>query len=85
MLQQSISTLPGAEQYINVGAFIKAKATSLGVDTTGLIKTEEQIQQEQQQAMEQQMMANATAPAVNGLMSMAQNEQQANMGNNEQS
>lgn len=82
MLQQSISTLPGAEQYINVGAFIKAKATSLGIDTTGLIKTDEQIQQEQQQAMEQQMMANATGPAVNGLMSMAQNEQQANLMNN---
>lgn len=79
MLQQSISTLPGAEQYINVGAFIKAKATSLGIDTTGLIKTDEQLQQEQQQAMEQQMMANATGPAVNGLMSMAQNEQQANL------
>lgn len=82
MLQQSISTLPGAEQYINVGAFIKAKATSLGIDTTGLIKTDEQIQQEQQQAMEQQMMANATGPAVNGLMGMAQNEQQANLMNN---
>lgn len=82
MLQQSISTLPGAEQYINVGAFIKAKATSLGIDTTGLIKTDEQIQQEQQQAMEQQMMANATGPTVNGLMSMAQNEQQANLMNN---
>lgn len=81
MLQQSISTLPGAEQYINVGAFIKAKATSLGIDTTGLIKTDEQLQQEQQQAMEQQMMANATGPAVNGLMSMAQNEQQANLNN----
>ena len=81
MLQQSISTLPGAEQYINVGAFIKAKATSLGIDTTGLIKTDEQIQQEQQQAMEQQMMTNATGPAVNGLMSMAQNEQQANLNN----
>lgn len=81
MLQQSISTLPGAEQYINVGAFIKAKATSLGIDTTGLIKTDEQIQQEQQQAMEQQMMANATGPAVNGLMGMAQNEQQANLNN----
>lgn len=81
MLQQTISTLPGAEQYINVGAFIKAKATSLGIDTTGLIKTDEQIQQEQQQAMEQQMMANATGPAVNGLMGMAQNEQQANLNN----
>lgn len=81
MLQQSISTLPGAEQYINVGAFIKAKATSLGIDTTGLIKTDEQIQQEQQQAMEQQMMANATGPTVNGLMGMAQNEQQANLNN----
>nr|DAP62888.1 MAG TPA: Head to tail joining protein [Caudoviricetes sp.] len=79
MLQQSISALPGAEQYINVGAFIKAKATSLGIDTTGLIKTDEQIQQEQQQVMEQQMMANATGPAVNGLMGMAQAEQQANL------
>ena len=30
---------------------------SLGIDTTGMIKTEEEVQQEMQQAQEQQMIA----------------------------
>jgi len=75
MLQQSIAAIPGAEQYINVGGFIKAKATSLGIDTTGLIKTEEQLAQEAQEAQQAQMMSDATGPVTKGLMDMAVNDQ----------
>lgn len=41
-------------QYLNLGEAIKKFAVSNGIDTQGLIKSEEQIQQEQQQAQMQQ-------------------------------
>lgn len=46
--------MPDAFQYMNLGNWITALATSLGIDTNGLVKTQEQIEQEQQQAMENQ-------------------------------
>ena len=39
---------------MKINQWLVAIATSLGIDTTGLIKTDEEIQQEQQQAMEAQ-------------------------------
>lgn len=48
-------------QYVNVGEYFKRRATSLGIKTIGLVKTEEQIQQEAQQAQQMQM-AQSVAP-----------------------
>ena len=48
-------------QYVNVGEYFKRRATSLGIKTIGLVKTEEQIQQEAQQAQQMQL-AQAAAP-----------------------
>jgi len=48
------------QQYMNVGDYIDRLAASLGIDTGGLIKTEEQMaqgQQQQQEMMQQQTMA----------------------------
>jgi len=48
------------QQYMNVGDYIDRLAASLGIDTGGLIKTEEQLaqgQQQQQEMMQQQTMA----------------------------
>jgi hypothetical protein len=48
----------GAEtlaQYINLDDAIKKFAVANGIDTQGLIKSPEQIQQEQQQAQAQQL------------------------------
>jgi len=42
-------------QYVNIGEYLNRRAAALGIDTEGLIKTEEQIQAEQQQAMAAQM------------------------------
>lgn len=42
-------------QYINVGEYFKRRATSLGIKTIGLVKTDEELQQEQQQAQQMQM------------------------------
>lgn len=60
-LIEFISTLAealGGEQvmqFVDIRNFISRLAASDGIDTKGLIKTEEQIQQEQQQAQMQQM------------------------------
>ena len=37
-------------QYVNVGEYFKRRATSLGIKTDGLVKTDEQMAQEAQQA-----------------------------------
>lgn len=44
-------------QFVNMREYIKRRATSLGIDIQGLIKTEEQLQAEAQQAMQAQMEA----------------------------
>lgn len=46
-----------AAQYINVDDFIKRYGTSLGIDMKGLVKSPEQIAQEQAQAQQQQQNA----------------------------
>lgn len=55
---QTLQQLLGPEifaQYTNVDAVIEQIGTSLGIETSGLIKSQEQIQQEQQMAMMQQL------------------------------
>ena len=42
-------------QYINYREYLDRRALALGIDTNNLIKSEEQIQQQQQEAMMQQM------------------------------
>jgi hypothetical protein len=52
------------KQYVNLQDYIKRRATALGIETEGLIKTPEQIAQEQQQAMQAQMMQQAGPSAI---------------------
>jgi len=55
---QTLQQLLGPEifaQYTNVNAVIEQIGTSLGIETESIIKSQEQIQMEQQQAMMQQM------------------------------
>ena len=63
-LQKLDAFLAGAAQivgpqaigtFVNVDEYFKRRATSLGIKTAGLIKTQEDILQEQQQAQMQQM------------------------------
>lgn len=81
MLQfmEVISQLPEAQQRINPSTFITRTATSLFIDQEGLMKSDEQVQQEQQAAMMQQM-AQQTAPGViqeatKGLINNEQNQE----------
>ena len=43
-------------------------ATALGIDTEGLLKTDEEIMQEQQQAMMMQMAQQAASPLAQGFV-----------------
>jgi len=52
------------QQYVNLQDYIKRRATALGIETDGLIKSQEQIAQEQQQAMQAQMMQQAGPGAI---------------------
>lgn len=45
------------QQYIDVREYLNRRAASLGIETSGLVKSEEQIAVEQQQAMQMQMMS----------------------------
>lgn len=49
---------------INIGELIARYAASLSIDTTGLIKTQQQKQQEAQQQQQQQLMQQATPALV---------------------
>jgi hypothetical protein len=54
-------------QYVNVGEYFKRRATSLGIKTAALIKSEEQLQMEmeqQQQEQQQQAMLAKMGPAA---------------------
>lgn len=58
-------------QYINVPAFMKALASSIGIDDISLLKSEEQIQQEQQQNQQAQLLNRVAPNAVNQLGNLA--------------
>jgi hypothetical protein len=51
-------------QYLNIGEFIARVCVARGVDPKGLIKSEEQIAEEQQQAQMMQMMQQGLGPGI---------------------
>ena len=67
---------------LNIGDYLDRLGASLGIDTQGLVKSDEQKMQEQQamqeQMQQQQMMAMAekgVAPAIKGMTEGAQQPQ----------
>jgi len=52
-------------QYVNVDEAVKRLATSIGIDTANLVKTQDQIQAEQE-AMQQQQLIQSLGPAALG-------------------
>ena len=73
MMQMLAPVGPEALAMVNVGDLVKRIATSLGIDADGLIKSQEQIEAEQQQAMEAQM----TQMVAQGGMDMLKAQQQS--------
>jgi len=60
--------------YVNMGDYLKRRATSLGIDVEGLIRTEEEIQMEQQQMAQQQMAQQVAPNMANAAGKMAQED-----------
>jgi hypothetical protein len=56
----------------NVGDYVKRRAAALGLDVTGLIKSPEQKEAEQQQRMQMEMMNRLGPNAINQMGNMAQ-------------
>ena len=71
------------KQYLVVGDYFKRTATALGMDTDGLIRTEEEVQQQVQQQMAMQAMQQIGTDGAKTLMGsagkMAENEHAAGM------
>ena len=68
----------GPEQvarWVNVSDIISRTAVSIGIDTLGLIKTEEQVMEEEQQAQQMALMQQAMGPGINQLGQMMQQAQ----------
>lgn len=53
------------QQYIDVREYLNRRAASLGIETAGLVKSEEQLALEQQQAMQMQMLSQHGNAAIN--------------------
>jgi hypothetical protein len=62
-------------QYLNVGDYLRRKGTALQMDITGLIKTDEEVQQAAQQAQQQEMMQKLGGPAIQASAKMAPQQQ----------
>ena len=54
-------------QYVNVGDYLKRRASALGLNTKGLIKTPEEVAQQQQQAQQMQLAEKLGGPAINSI------------------
>jgi hypothetical protein len=59
------------QQYVNVEEYFKRRATSLGIKTAGLVKTQEEIAQEMQQAQAMSMMEKAVPQGATALGNIA--------------
>lgn len=58
---------PAAMEHLNVSEYLRRRAAALALDTTGLVKTEEELAAERQEAMQAQMMQAGVGPAVGGV------------------
>lgn len=63
-------------QFINIPDYLRRRATSLGIETEGLIKSEEQLQNESQMQMGQQMVEKLGPQAVKSYTDAAISQQE---------
>jgi hypothetical protein len=65
----------GLQQYIDFREYMNRRAAALGIDTAGLVKSEEQIAQEQQQAMQQQLLQQLGPQAAQTMGNIVERQQ----------
>jgi hypothetical protein len=63
-------------QFVNVGEYFKRRATSLGIKTVGLVKSEEQMAQEAQQAQMMQMTEKLGPSGIKAISDQAKAQQE---------
>ena len=71
-------------QWVNVPDVISRVGVSVGVDMTGLIKTAEQVQEEQQQAQQMAMLQQVLPNGINQIGQMIQNAQKGEQQTNDE-
>lgn len=67
----AVMQVPDAVSRVNWGNYMTRRATALGLDTEGLIKTDEEVQQAQQQAQMMAMAQQGLSPAIGAMGQMA--------------
>ena len=65
-------------EFVNVGEYFQRRATSLGIKTAGLVKSQEEMQAEQQQAQQMAMLQQVAPQGIKALsdQSIEQQRQQ---------
>ena len=65
-------------EFVNVSEYFQRRATSLGIKTAGLVKSEEQLQAERQQAQQMAMMQQIAPQGIKAIsdQSLEQQRQQ---------
>lgn len=63
--------------WVNAGAYIQRRATALGLDIKGLVRSPEEVQAQQQQAQQASMMEKAIGPGIGLVGQQMQAAQQA--------
>lgn len=78
-LQENLGQ-PAVLQWLNIAAFMKRTATAIGVDITGLLKTQEQVQMEQQQSLVADMTGKLGPNMINAISKQPQEPPMAQTG-----
>jgi len=63
------------QQFVNMSEYLDRRAAALGIDTKGLIKSQEELQQEAQQAQQMQMMQQLGPQAMEAVTDSALEQQ----------
>lgn len=73
-LVSGVEQLFGAEavaEYINVSAYITRRGTALGLDTKGIVRSDQEVQKSRQAAQQAEMMKAAIAPSISAASEQA--------------
>lgn len=64
---------PSMHEYVNAGEYLQRRATSLGIEAGGLIRSEEEVQTTRQQQMQMMAMQQNAGDLIKGAASMQKN------------
>jgi hypothetical protein len=71
-------------QFVNIENYLKRRATALNIDTEGLVKTAEEIEQQKQQSMALQLTNKLGPQTIKGISDVAGKTMQQQMQQTQQ-